>query len=226
VSTLAHVFEAAGLATVTLGSIRKQIESTAPPRGLFCDFPLGRPLGKPNDPEFQHRVLAHAFSLLQATEPVLEEFPEVIKEDTSEMLSCPLPPRSNEDLHPALNEVRGLRQAYDRALKQYGERAGAGRTVPADKIEEALSAFIRIAEGTPWGEADLPGLPPRVAQDIRAFYELAALGLSDHVPSAWSGARWFYDCTEGGKVILAAKSALKEAGENQAVWMYLTPIDK
>jgi len=226
VSTLAHVFEAAGLATVTLGSVRKQMESTAPPRGLFCDFPLGRPLGKPNDPEFQHRVLAHAFSLLQATEPVLEEFPDVIKEDTSEMLACPLPPRSNEDLHPALNELRGLRPAYDRALKQYGERTGAGRTVPADDIEAALSAFIRIAEGTPWREAGLPGVPPRVAQDIRAFYELAALGLSDHVPSAWSGARWFYNSTEGGKVILAAKSAMKDAGEPHRSWLYLTPIDQ
>mgnify|MGYP000284807589 CR=1 FL=1 len=49
-STLAHVFEAAGMATVALGSVRKQIESTAPPRGLWCDFPLGRPLGKPGDP--------------------------------------------------------------------------------------------------------------------------------------------------------------------------------
>ncbi len=225
-STLAHVFEEAGLVTITLGSIRKQIESTAPPRGLFCDFPLGRPLGKPNDPEFQHQVLAHAFSLLEATKPVFEEFPEVIKEDTGEMLACELPPRSNEELHPALDEVRGLRQAYDRALKQHGDRTGTGRTVSADDIEKALSAFIRIAEGTPWGEAELPGMPPRVAQDVRAFYELAALGLSDHVPSAWSGARWFYDCTEGGKVILAAKEALKEAGEQQGVWMYLTPLDR
>ncbi|MCP4755380.1 MAG: hypothetical protein GY866_31335 [Proteobacteria bacterium] len=225
-STLAHVFEAAGLVTLTLGSIRKQIESTAPPRGLFCDFPLGRPLGKPNEPEFQHRVLAHAFSLLQATEPVLEEFPEVIKEDTGEVLACPLPPRDNEGLHPALNEVRGLRAAYDRALKQFGDRVGAGRTVSANEIEKALSAFVRVAEGTSWGEAELPGMPPRVAQDIRAFYELAALGLSDHVPSAWSGAQWFYDCTEGGKVILAAKAAMKEAGEPPPAWMYLTPIDK
>jgi len=226
VSTLAHVFEAAGLATLTLGSIRKQIESTAPPRGLFCDFPLGRPLGKPNDPDFQHRVLNHAFSLLQATEPVLEEFPEVIKEDTNEALACPLPPRSNEELHPALDEIRGLRPAYDRAITQYGERVGTGRTVSADDIEEALSAFIRIAEGTPWGEAALPGMPPRVAQDIRAFYEMAALGLSDHIPSAWSGARWFYDSTEGGKVILAARTAMKDAGEQQFVWFYLTPADQ
>jgi len=226
VSTLAHIFEAAGLATVTLGSIRKQIESTAPPRGLFCDFPLGRPLGKPNDPEFQHRVLTHAFSLLQATEPVLEEFPEVIKEDTSEVLACPLPPRSNEELHPALDEIRGLRPAYERVLKQYGDRTATGRVVTADNIEEALSAFIRVAEGVPWKKAGIPGIPLRVVQDIRAFYEMAALGLSDHLPSAWSGARWFYDSTEGGKVILAAKSALKDAGEPQPVWAYLTPIDR
>jgi len=65
-----------------------------------------------------------------------------------------------------------------------------------------------------------------VAQDIRAFYELAALGLSDHVPSAWSGARWFYDSTEGGKVILAARSAMKDAGDPQPAWMYLAPIDQ
>ena len=64
-STLAHVFEAEGMATVALGSIRKQIEGSAPPRGLWCDFPLGRPLGKPGDPEFQHRVLDVAFALLQ-----------------------------------------------------------------------------------------------------------------------------------------------------------------
>jgi hypothetical protein len=226
VSTLAHVFEAAGLATLTLGSIRKQIESTAPPRGLFCDFPLGRPLGKPNDPDFQHRVLTHAFSLLQSTEPVLEEFPEAIKEDTNEMLACPLPPRSNAELHPALDEIRGLRSAYNRAITQYGDRVGTGRTVSVEDIEEELSAFIRVAEGTPWGEAGLPGFPSRVAQDIRAFYEMAALGLSDHVPSAWSGARWFYNSTEGGKVILAARTALKEAGEQEFVWRYLAPVDQ
>ncbi|MCP4751877.1 MAG: hypothetical protein GY866_13360 [Proteobacteria bacterium] len=225
-STLAHIFEAAGLATVTLGSIRKQIESTAPPRGLFCDFPLGRPLGKPNDPEFQHRVLSHAFALLQAAEPVLEEFPEAIQDDGSEGMACPLPPRSNEELHPALDEVRGLRPAFDRAIKQYGDRVSAGRVVPADDIEEALSAFIRVADGVPWKEAGIPGMPSRVAQDIRAFYEMAALGLSDHVPSAWSGSRWFFDSTKGGKAILAAKALIRDAGEDNFIWGYLSPLDQ
>ena len=225
-STLAHIFEAAGLATVTLGSIRKQIESTKPPRGLWCDFPLGRPLGKPNDPGFQHRVLSHAFALLQATEPVLEEFPEAIPDDNSEMLACPLPPRSNAELHPALDEIRGLRPAYDRAIEQYGNRAGAGRVVSSDDIEDAMSAFIRVAEGVPWKKAGIPGMPMRVAQDIRAFYEMAALGLIDHVPSAWSGTRWFFDSTEGGKVILAARSVLRDAGEADGIWLYLAPLDQ
>ena len=43
--TLAHVFEAAGLATVVLSTIRPVAEKMAPPRALHCEFPLGRPLG-------------------------------------------------------------------------------------------------------------------------------------------------------------------------------------
>ena len=94
-STLAHVFEAEGIASIALGSIRKQIESSAPPRGLWCDFPLGRPLGKPGDPEFQHRVLKVAFSLLDATEPVFAEFDESIPDGGDTILTCSLPPRND-----------------------------------------------------------------------------------------------------------------------------------
>ena len=34
-------------ATVAISIIREQIEATQPPRALHCEFPLGRPLGKP-----------------------------------------------------------------------------------------------------------------------------------------------------------------------------------
>lgn len=225
-STLAHVFEAAGLATVALGSVRKQIESAAPPRGLWCDFPLGRPLGKPGDPDFQHRVLAHAFKLLKAREPVLEEFEEVITDDNNAVLACPLPPRTNADLHPALDEFRGLRPAYDRAVARHGNHAGTGRVVTVDGLEEAISALIRVADGTPWKQAGIPGIPSRVAQDIRGYYELAALGLSDHIPPAWSGTRWFLDQTESGKVLLAARAAMRDTGEKQPIWFYMVPGDR
>ncbi len=211
---------------MALGSVRKQIESIAPPRGLLCDFPLGRPLGKPGDAEFQHRVLAHAFSLLDAKGPVLEVFAEAIEEEISAGLVCPLPARSNTDLHPAIDEVRGLRQAYDRGIARYGNRAGTGRVINVDEIEGAVESLVKVSQGTPWKEAGIPGIPSRVAQDIRGYYETAALGLCEHSPSAWSGTNWFFDKTEGGKVLLAARNAMGESGTKRPIWFYMAPGDR
>lgn len=224
--TLAHVFEAQGLATVALGSQRQQLARTAPPRGLWCDFPLGRPLGRPGDAAFQHRVLSHALSLLSAPGPVFEEFPEVIEDDGAEVLACPLPPRLDPDAHPAVDEARGLRPAFDRAVARFGNRAGVGRVVDADGIPAAIESFVRVAEGTAWKEAGIPGVPARVAQDIRGYYETAALGLAEHAPAAWASTRWFLDHTETGGVLLAARTAMREAGEKRPVWFYLTPGDR
>ena len=225
-STLAHVFEAAGMATVALGSIRKQMESTAPPRGLWCDFPLGRPLGKPGDPGFQHRVLASAFALLDSPEPIVTEFGESIADEGDEVLACPLPPRHDPDAHPAIDEARGLRAAYDRGVEMSNGRITAGRVIAADDIPAAIEAFIRISEGTDWKEAGIPGLPMRVSQDIRGYYETAALAMVDHAPAAWAGTRWFLDETETGKVLLAARKEMQRQDAPQPMWFYLTPGDR
>ena len=225
-STLAHVFEVAGIATIALGSVRKQIESVAPPRGLLCDFPMGRPLGKPADAEFQHQVLKHAFALLESEEPVLEEFSEVVDCDAAEVLTCPMPPRNNEDLHPVIDEIRGLRPAYDRGIEKFGNRAATGRILGIDDLEGAIESLIRVVEGIPWKQAGIPGIPSRVTQDIRSYYETAALGLSDHIPSAWAGTNWFLDESEAGKLVLAARAAMKESGEKRPIWFYMVPGDR
>ncbi|MDG2024943.1 MAG: hypothetical protein P8J75_10860 [Actinomycetota bacterium] len=225
-STLAHVFEAEGIATVALGSIKNQIESTAPPRGLWCDFPLGRPLGVPLDPEFQHRVLSAAFDLLSSSEPVFAEYDVSIVDDGSEVMACPLPARHDPNAHPAIDEANGLRPAYDRAIAKYGNRVGAGRTVEAEGITSAIDAFIKIAGGVPWKEANVPGIPARVSQDIRGYYETAALALSDHAPAAWAGTRWFLDHTEAGKVLMNARQAMADAGEKEPIWFYMAPGDR
>ena len=69
------------------------------PRALFCDFPLGRPLGKPGDTGFQRRVLEAAFALLDtATEPTLAEFPEAVIDEVDVPLACPMPARVNPAL--------------------------------------------------------------------------------------------------------------------------------
>ena len=225
-STLAHVFEAEGIATVALGSIKNQIESTAPPRGLWCDFPLGRPLGVPLDPEFQHRVLSAAFDLLSSSEPVFAEYDVSIVDDGSEVMACPLPARHDPNAHHAIDEANGLRPAYDRAIAKYGNRVGAGRTVEAEGITSAIDAFIKIAGGVPWKEANVPGIPARVSQDIRGYYETAALALSDHAPAAWAGTRWFLDHTEAGKVLMNARQAMADAGEKEPIWFYMAPGDR
>ena len=89
-STLAHIFEAAGMATIALGSVKDQIKNAAPPRGLWCDFPLGRPLGIPQNAEFQHRVLAEAFSLLDSKQTVFKEYDIAIRDEGTEVMACAL----------------------------------------------------------------------------------------------------------------------------------------
>lgn len=219
-STLAHVFEAAGLATITLGIVRSQIEKTAPPRGLFCNFPLGRPLGKPADPDFQHRVLKHAFSLLEHSEPVVEHFAEEIA-DEGQLLACPMPPRDDTDEHPAVAEARGLRPAYERTIARHGQRMGAYRVLGPDDVPGAIKIFAAIARGADWKTAGIPGVPARVVQDIRGYYEAAAVSLSDHTPAAFEATRWFMDRTEAGKAILGAREQMREQGAKEPLWRYL-----
>ena len=213
------------MATVTIGSIREQLYNSAPPRGLFCDFPLGRPIGVPNDADFQTRVLQTAFSLLERSEPTVEDYDVVIEDDANEVLVCPMPARHDPDAHPAIAEAKGLRAAYDRAVSRYGNRAGAARLLAADAIPDALEAFIRVADGTPWKEAGIPGIPARVAQDIRGYYEMAAMALVEHTPAAWAGYRWYRDQTEAGKVIRGAQVAMRDAGVKEGLWRFLLSLD-
>lgn len=128
------------------------------------------------------------------------------------MTTRPLPPQHDADAHPAIDEASGLRPAYDRAVERYGNRMETGRVVDADHVTDAIEAFVRVEQGTSWKEAGIPGIPARVSQDVRGYYETAALGPSDHVPAAWAGTRWFLDRTETGKVVLGAREAMRDAG--------------
>ena len=45
--------------------VKEHIEIIKPPRALWLNFPMGRPLGKPNNPEFQKKVIRTAFDLFE-----------------------------------------------------------------------------------------------------------------------------------------------------------------
>jgi hypothetical protein len=223
VCTLAHVFEAAGLATVVLSSIRTVAESMHPPRALHGEFPLGRPLGKPADPEFQHRVLAAAFALLERPDgPVLEDFPETIASTGGEPLACPLPARYDPNLPAAVDEAQALRDAWERSFAKTG-RTTIGRAVDVDGIPDAIAAFVRIADGKEWKKAGVPGIPMQVAHDIRSYYQELAVELASGPPGPWAVERWFYDETEAGKTLLAARRAMRTAEAPFPMWFYMAP---
>jgi hypothetical protein len=76
VGLVASVIEASGIPTVTVSLLREVTEKVRPPRALFVPFPMGYPLGRPNDPELQHRVISAALELLQASDrlPILGDF--------------------------------------------------------------------------------------------------------------------------------------------------------
>lgn len=223
---LAHVFEAAGLATVTLVAVKEVAEKVAPPRALYCEFPLGRPLGKPLDPAYQRGVLDAAFALLERPAgPVFETYPDVIESEVTEAVACMLPPRHDPSLHPAVDEAQALRGAYDRALAKSG-RTSVGRVIDADGVPGALEAFARVADGVEWTEAGIPGIPIETAHDIRSYYEELCLELVDGPPAAWAAEHWFYEETEAGRTIIAARRAMKDGGAPFPLWFYLAPASR
>ena len=67
--------ERAGIPTVSISLLREVTTAVRPPRALFVPYPLGYPLGAPNDPALQHRIIAVALALLERGDaPVFEEF--------------------------------------------------------------------------------------------------------------------------------------------------------
>ena len=143
-STLAHVFEAAGLSTVVLASMIEVVEKMAPPRALYCEFPLGRPLGRPGDAAFQRDVLERSLALLDATEPVLETHPEVIE---------PTRPRCPARCRPATTPTSRRRSTRPAAsgppttepLASHGATS-VGRAIDADGVPDALDVLHQWAE--------------------------------------------------------------------------------
>ncbi len=223
-STLAHVFEAAGIATVTLISTRSVAERMAPPRALYGDFPLGRPLGRPGDAEFQHDVLQRAFAMLEAPEgPVLEDHPEVIAAEEVPM-ACTLPPRFDPDLPPAVDEAKGLAKAYARALERRGV-SGVGRVIGADEVPAALGVLHDIVGGADWKSVEIPGRnTTALCHDIRTYYEEAALELIDGpAPGGRAVEAWYFEETEAGRLVMAARTAIKEQGGPHPAWFYMAP---
>ena len=118
-SALAHWLEEEGIATTLIALVRLHAEKVRPPRALWVPFELGRPLGPPNDPAFQRKVLATALRLLDSDGPpgtivdYDEEDPDAA-DDPSWV--CP----ELAGARDIASEVAALRVPYDNAVARFG----------------------------------------------------------------------------------------------------------
>ncbi len=69
VGLIQSVIEKTGIPTASVTLLREITERVGPPRALFVDFPLGYPLGLPNDDALQTRILVALLELLAQSVP-------------------------------------------------------------------------------------------------------------------------------------------------------------
>lgn len=209
---LAHYIEDEGIATTQISLIREHTEIIKPPRALWVSFDLGRPLGVPNDPPFQRRVLQHVLRLFNAPSgPVLEDFaadaPDV--QAGHAQVACPVSfrPRSAEPAATELTErflaeIGQLRPWYDIACEKQERTTLGASGLPLDAAVELITACI---EETPRNTlSEDPSLPDRLrmaCEDIKAYYFEAVSAQPGQPTDSRSLADWFWGETVAALVI-------------------------
>ena len=176
---LARAIEQIGLPTTTIVLIREHAERVKPPRALFVPFPFGFALGKPEEPEFQHKVIAASLLLLKSESvPVLSDFPENADAPARLLQSGEARTElSTGTTNSTADEVTRLRGYYERWVEDHNGRTSVGLSgIPQRKWRGSMKYMQAYATGetTPF-----EGIPPdvseprfirMVADDIKAFY--------------------------------------------------------
>lgn len=190
---LAHYLESEGIPTTQIALIRKHAEEIKPPRALAVPFELGRPLGAPNEPEFQRRVLRDCLELLERESgPVLEDFPDDAPgaEPDQEGWACPVnfaapaDDLSDEDLirHALEQEIALLRPWYEESRQKRKGRTNFGIS---GKSPEEIAAYIaQVAVAREDSVSPIADKPPHLAfkhmaDDMRYYYMEAAIARPD-----------------------------------------------
>ena len=219
---LARAIEETGLPTVTIALIQEHAQRVKPPRALWVPFPFGFALGKPNDPEFQHKVLGAALGLLREKDtPVLAEFPE----------DGDAPPRllqagearvdaTAPDADPA-DEVTALRGCYERWTEESGGRTMVGLSgVPQRRFRGLIRYMQSFAEGedAPYelkpADLDAGRFLRLASDDIKAFY-MEARFCQRPEQQHNDLQHWFWSETAMGGLLHAVAARLTEQGDER-----------
>ena len=221
------------MATTSISLIREHTAKIHPPRTLWVPFELGRPLGAPNDPEFQMDVLRAALALLERESgPVLEDYPHDAPAGGGEPWACPvaLPGAEAGDQQARLlREIELLQPWYEESVRGRGRSAvGLSGVEGVDTIASFLAGFVSGEPGTaPEGaNEEVPRLLRFMADDIKAFYLEAATAQPGRSATSADLNDWLYkETTLGGLLYdLRDRLAASEDPREKATAGVLIPL--
>lgn len=191
---------------------------------MLVPFELGRPLGAPNEPDFQRRVLRQTLELLERTDgPILDEFPDPPPgppADT-EGWTCPVnfgPGKDDIDFESdptgALKQEREtLRSWYDLALEQNGKTTVGVSGLELDVAVSYIAAFMADPQSKPpRADIEQPQILQLCIDDMKAYYYMAGAARPGAV-SDKELADWYYGDTFAGRLLLVVNQICAESDD-------------
>lgn len=228
-----------GVPTAGISLVREHTEKINPSRTLWVPFEMGRPLGAPNEPEFQMDVLRSLLGLFaRESGPVIEDYPHEspVTPETDVAWSCvlPLPPldaasTTAEALKQSLLQEVGLQAPrYSESVRRMGRTSFGLSGLSAESMPEIATYLAGLASeenpDPPEGLDDPVPLAIRfMADDVKSYYmEAAAEQPGASMPGGVRMWTWFFHETRMGQVLydlrdrFAAEHAEKTAANGGA----------
>ena len=221
-SALAHYFETAGLPTTLVALIREHAEAIRPPRALWTLFELGRPLGAPEDADFQKDVIRTALALLERPSgPILEDYPVPAPEDQpsideDEGWACPVSfaaPKSDapETFASRLTDEVGQLRPWHETWKRRKGRTGVG--VLGVEIDDVAAFVGALADGAspaaPGPDQPLGDAFKLAINDLMTFYQESANAQPGKAGGGQAVSDWFWTGTVAGDALQAIRAQVK-----------------
>ena len=227
------------VATTGVSLIREHAEGMKPPRSLWVPFPLGRPLGSPDQPDFQRDVLLSSLRLLEsATETALVDYPHDAPTSGDDPWACavalapPEPADETEALRDQLvEEIRQLAPWHAESVKRRGRSTVGISGASLGQVEDLARLLADFATGAEPSDGEIDWnhpMPVRLkfaSDDLRAFYHEAATAQPGaNYPTDADLNDWLFHQTLLGTVLRQIVGRMRESEDRRVAGLVIGMI--
>ena len=183
-------------------------------------------MGKPNNPEFQKKVIRAAFALLDQNDgPIIDDFPEIIPVSRGRM-GYALPPElvlnvedigdQNVVLADVMTEMEALRPDYTAAVAARGRTTVGASGLSVAELPHFVVEFLN-GEIPQSYRKGLPAIPllKLVVEDLEAYYT-ETWTHRDNIDDFELMGKWFWEESKAGRLLLLLE-AISVASENKVM---------